>query len=476
MTIRNSWKRVIAASLAMLVVAGAGAANVSFDKLFGNNAIVASAGTFQDFSPETISATLYDDGSVQTVTIKYDFPFELSLYQSDFVVGSNAIYPENGKTYAQTFRGNNGLCHLSNEDKEKCKSIAGSLEVTGLEYVSGGDDFAYNVTKGNIRTYTFPKGYLNPNEDKTVFVYLWTLESQGYYYPDAIIANVQSIDDALYFNDGDDTDISHSRKLNFWTQESTPSENVKAGVSGTPLLDSEPIAKYGEVEYSLNNTDWQSDIPVSTDEMTPGEYTVYYRVNAGTDYNGLLSNTVVTVNKPDPVFAVDVIPSQTYTGEPLELVESADAEGGEIYYALGDENGALEPYTTLLPTATEVGEYYVWYKVVGDENHNDSKEFSAKAVIEEAPEESSESTPDSIPDSSEITPESSEAESTADDSSAADSKSDSKSDTSKAADSSSKAAAAATTSNPATGAAAAGVGALALAAAALIVAKKKKDE
>ena len=143
--------------------------------------------------------------------------------------------------------------------------------------------------------------------------------------------------------------------------------------------------------------------------------------------------------------------------------KQADVDGGEIYYALGDENGPLESYITLLSTATEAGEYYVWYNVVGDENHKDSEEFSAKAVIEAADEESSESTPDSIPDSS-------EAESTADESS----KADSKADASKA-DSSSKAAAAATTSNPATGAAAAGMGAASLAAAALIVAKKKDE-
>ena len=136
------------------------------------------------------------------------------------------------------------------------------------------------------------------------------------------------------------------------------------------------------------------------------------------------------------------------TGLTQLVPKQADVDGGEIYYALGDENEALEPYTTLLPTATEAGEYYVWYNVVGDENHKDSEEFSAKAVIEAASEESSESTPDS--------------------------KADSKADASKA-DSSSKAAAAATTSNPATGAAAAGVGALALAAAALIVAKKKDE-
>ena len=51
-------------------------------------------------------------------------------------------------------------------------------------------------------------------------------------------------------------------------------------------------------------------------------------------------------------------------------------------YAIGDEKGASEPYTAILPKATEAGEYYVWYKVVGDENHLDSLEVGEKSVIE----------------------------------------------------------------------------------------------
>ena len=47
-----------------------------------------------------------------------------------------------------------------------------------------------------------------------------------------------------------------------------------------------------------------------------------------------------------------------------------------MWYALG-ENATTAPaenlYTTSIPTATNVGTYYVWYKVVGDENHNDSE-------------------------------------------------------------------------------------------------------
>jgi len=65
----------------------------------------------------------------------------------------------------------------------------------------------------------------------------------------------------------------------------------------------------------------------------------------------------------------------TYTGSAQELITTGSAEGGEMRYALGT-NATTAPdasaYTTTIPTATEAGTYYVWYKVVGDSNHLDS--------------------------------------------------------------------------------------------------------
>ena len=66
----------------------------------------------------------------------------------------------------------------------------------------------------------------------------------------------------------------------------------------------------------------------------------------------------------------------TYNGQSQELVYAGEATGGTMYYALG-ENATTVPaddlYTTSIPTATDAGTYYVWYKVVGDANHNDTE-------------------------------------------------------------------------------------------------------
>jgi hypothetical protein len=45
----------------------------------------------------------------------------------------------------------------------------------------------------------------------------------------------------------------------------------------------------------------------------------------------------------------------TYTGSAQELVTAGTAEGGTMQYALGTATEATEPYTTSIPTATNVG-------------------------------------------------------------------------------------------------------------------------
>jgi uncharacterized protein YjdB len=65
--------------------------------------------------------------------------------------------------------------------------------------------------------------------------------------------------------------------------------------------------------------------------------------------------------------------SLTYTGSAQELVTAGEATGGEMQYALGTATEATEQYTTSIPAASDAGNYYVWYKAVGDANHNDSE-------------------------------------------------------------------------------------------------------
>ncbi|SFQ52505.1 Ubiquitin family protein, partial [Lachnospiraceae bacterium XBB1006] len=62
-------------------------------------------------------------------------------------------------------------------------------------------------------------------------------------------------------------------------------------------------------------------------------------------------------------------------GSAQPLVNAGTVQGGTMQYALG-ENPSTAPNTgwgTSIPTATDAGTYYVWYKAVGDDVHSDSE-------------------------------------------------------------------------------------------------------
>ena len=76
----------------------------------------------------------------------------------------------------------------------------------------------------------------------------------------------------------------------------------------------------------------------------------------------------------------------TFTGSAQELVTAGVASNGEMQYAIGT-NTATAPTTgwsASIPTATDAGTYYVWYKVVGDTNHNDTTSSKVEVNIKQA--------------------------------------------------------------------------------------------
>ena len=100
------------------------------------------------------------------------------------------------------------------------------------------------------------------------------------------------------------------------------------------------------------------------------------------DYTGTDAITVSVTRKPDS--AVTAAPAGidglVYNGGAQTLIAAGTATGGELQYKLG-ENGA---YSAKLPTATDAGDYTVYYKVVGDADHEDSAERSLTVAIRKA--------------------------------------------------------------------------------------------
>ncbi len=68
----------------------------------------------------------------------------------------------------------------------------------------------------------------------------------------------------------------------------------------------------------------------------------------------------------------------TFDGYEHPLIEPGTSVGGTAYYRL-----SAGEYSTSIPYATEPGSYNIYYKVVGDGNHADTKESIITAVISE---------------------------------------------------------------------------------------------
>ena len=68
-----------------------------------------------------------------------------------------------------------------------------------------------------------------------------------------------------------------------------------------------------------------------------------------------------------------------YTSEPQDLITAGEGKGGTIHYSLDNKE-----WNTSVPQGTDAGTYSVWFKVVGDELHNNSGTFSVDVTIRKA--------------------------------------------------------------------------------------------
>lgn len=143
----------------------------------------------------------------------------------------------------------------------------------------------------------------------------------------------------------------------------------------------EPATGGGDISYAVKtgSADY-IDVDASTGALTiktvPEDGKAYVTVTAAetSTYAQATKEVTVTINKANAVAATVTANSRTYDGTDKPLVTvTGTPTGGTMQYALGTATEATQPYTTSIHTETNAGTYYVWYKVVGDDNHYDSE-------------------------------------------------------------------------------------------------------
>jgi hypothetical protein len=72
-----------------------------------------------------------------------------------------------------------------------------------------------------------------------------------------------------------------------------------------------------------------------------------------------------------------------YNGKEQQLVKPGTTEDGTMVYLLGTDDVTPPEgvWSDSIPTGKDVGVYFVWYKILGDENHNDTEPMCIKVTI-----------------------------------------------------------------------------------------------
>lgn len=124
-------------------------------------------------------------------------------------------------------------------------------------------------------------------------------------------------------------------------------------------------ANGGTLNYKLGDGEWGTAIPAATDA---GDYKVYYKVVGDESHSDTAETEIpVTIAKADAAFtAAPQDPDLSYKGEAQALVTAGVTDDGTVEYKLGDGE-----WSETIPTGINATTYKIYYRIVGDKNHND---------------------------------------------------------------------------------------------------------
>ena len=138
-------------------------------------------------------------------------------------------------------------------------------------------------------------------------------------------------------------------------------------------------------EKAVGSATTKNQFDLSALKLSAGNHT--FRFLATCDgYKKMSQDIAVTVQKAS-IGANRITPptaqeNLTYTGhEQALIIAGSVADYGTMQYSL-TENGT---YSQDIPTGTDAGTYTVWYRVIGDENHNDTAPASVTVRIGRKP-------------------------------------------------------------------------------------------
>ena len=193
--------------------------------------------------------------------------------------------------------------------------------------------------------------------------------------------------------------IFESTSKTFSLKQTIIAENVTAtyGEVGKRVSASvtNPVTGGDAINYAVKTgSEDYIDVDATTGVLkikkVPSDGKAYVIVTAAKNasYGKTTKEVIVTIKKADATASKVNPDGRIYDGTEKELVivDNSTLVGGTIQYALGtnDNIAPTDGWGTSIPKAADAGTYYVWYKVVGDANHNDSDPKCVSVTISAA--------------------------------------------------------------------------------------------
>lgn len=270
-----------------------------------------------------------------------------------------------------------------------------------------------NIINGTCQTYTYDFNNILPGLSEGKYgtisygqAAISLVPQSGYYYDETIVEFKKGVLTLaqFYAKDGKMTGRIGDVKVNVTTTNYADFQ-LKLVLYAVDQIKPEPDGTITASEITYGDTLSKSTIsgkmkdPTTGDEVkgtfawtdgtfkpAAGDYPASWTFTPAEGYEEYATATgtvTIKVNKATPTFTAPTAQENlTYTGQEQALITAGSVtSGGTMQYSL-TENGTYSPDT---PTGTDAGAYTVWYRVIGDANHNDTAPASVAVRIGKKP-------------------------------------------------------------------------------------------
>ena len=345
-------------------------------------------------APEAVNDLIYNGGE-QTLISEGEaeggsFIYALGLNAADAPEDESfdAEIPagENAATYYVWYKVSGDINHNSTEAECIVVSIARkTVSISGVKAVDKVYDGKKNVTfdyseviydgkiEGDVLTLIVYGSFADANagENKTVSFTGMSLsgdDSSNYSFGNA----VQQSSATASITPADSTVVTAPEAKENLTYKGEYQELITEGEGEGGTF----VYALGEDAETVPDVDNFSD--TAPYAMNAGKYYVYYMIKG--DSNHFDSVPVCIENEVDMADAVmTTAPAKdddlTFNGEEQALLTAGETEDGTVVYALGENSETVpseEEFKADVPASLNSGTFYVFYKILGDDNHYDS--------------------------------------------------------------------------------------------------------